>query len=294
MRAMKLAIAAAVAVACSASPAWGSQLITRNATDVRLQVDRTGKALLSYRAGGASRNVLAWGAINARPSDSGRPQVEFRVDYSGGSGVGANVCVPARPPIAWLVTACRAPDGSYWALQSWPRTARNYGTSVAPGQGTWELRLSHWSGPLPRLDIHFGWAYSRFHQIYGTLTYRGLPVYGSRATPAGVPLDDYGRNVYVDTLDSAYGKGWRRENSFLTHKPTGGFCYGFYRHGNRPEGRGKRYRATVIGPGVTPDAYWEGTPPQRYDPQFDRRADAHMRALLAGDPTLPAAVAAGL
>ena len=109
-----------------------------------------------------------------------------------------------------------------------------------------------------------------------------------------MPLDDYGRNVYVDTLDSAYGKGWRRENSFLTHEPTGGFCYGFYRHGNRPEGRGKRYRATVIGPGVTPDAYWEGTPPQRYDPQFDRRADAHMRALLAGDPTCQPSVAAGL
>ena len=227
--------------------------------------------------------MLAWGAINALPSNSGRPQVEFRVDYSGGSGVGANVCVPARPLIAWLVTACRAPDGSYWAVQSWPRTAANYGTSVAPGQGTWELRLSHWSGPVPRLDIHFGWAFSRFHQIYGLLTYRGLPVYGFRSTRGGVPLDDYGRNVYVDTLGSAYGKGWRRENSFLTHRPTGGFCYGFYPRSGR-EGRGRRYRATVIGPGVTPDAYWEGTPPQRYDRQFDLRADEHMRTLLAGDP----------
>jgi hypothetical protein len=136
---------------------------------------------------------------------------------------------------------------------------------------------------VPRLDIHFGWAYSRFHQIYGRLTYRGLPVYGFRSTPGGVPLDDYGRNVYLDTLGSAYGTGWRRENSFLTHRPTGGFCYGFYPRSGR-EGRGKRYRATVIGPGVTPDAYWEGTPPQRYDRQFDLRADEHMRTLLAGDP----------
>jgi hypothetical protein len=280
---MRLALAAMAVVVCSSAPANASQLIARDATDVRLQVDRAGKALLSYRAQGRSRSALAWGAINARPSDSGRPQVEFRVDYSGGSGVAANVCVPARPPIAWLVTACRAPDGSYWALQSWPRTSANYGTSVAPGQGTWELRLSHWSGPVPRLDIHFGWAYSRFHQIYGRLTYRGLPVYGFRSTPGGVPLDDYGRNVYLDTLGSAYGTGWRRENSFLTHRPTGGFCYGFYPRSGR-EGRGKRYRATVIGPGVTPDAYWEGTPPQRYDRQFDLRADEHMRTLLAGDP----------
>ena len=280
---MRLALAAMAVVVWSAAPAHTSQLIARDATDVRLQVDRAGQALLSYRARGVSHQVLAGGAVNARPSDSGRPQVEFRVDYSGGSGVGTNVCVPARPPIAWLVTACRAPDGSHWAVQTWQRTLANQGAPTGPGRGSWELRLSHWSGPLPRLEIHFGWAYSRFHQIYGRLTYRGLPVYGFRHTPAGVPLDDYGRNIYVDTLD-AYGKGWHRENSFLTHPPTGGFCYGFYPRGSRPVGRGKRYRATVIGPGVTPDAYWEGTPPQRYNRQFDLRADAHMRTLLAGDP----------
>jgi hypothetical protein len=283
VRVLQLAVALA-ALAWLAGPAEASHLIARDATDVRLQVSRDGKALVSYRARGASHNVLAWGAINANSSQSGRPQVEFLIDYSGPRSI-ANACAPARPPVAWLVTACRAPDGSYWALQSWPRTSANYGTSVAPGQGTWELRLSHWSGPLPRLEIHFGWAYRRFHQIYGNLTYRGLPVYGFRSTRSGVPLDDYGRNVYVDTLDSAYGKGWRRENSFLTHEPTGGFCYGFYARGGRPPGRGKRYRATVIGPGVTPDAYWEGTPPQRYDREFDLRADDHMRALLAGDPT---------
>ena len=31
---------------------------------------------------------------------------------------------------------------------------------------------------------------------------------------------------------SAYGSGWRRENSFLSHHGTGAFCYGFYPHGN--------------------------------------------------------------
>jgi hypothetical protein len=226
--------------------------------------------------------VLAWGAINARPSESGRPQVAFRVDYSGGSGI-TNTCIPARPRLAWLITACRAPDGSYWAVQSWPRTLANFGVAAARGRGSWELRLSHWSGPLPRLEVYFGWAYSRFHQIYGRLTYRGLPVYGFRSTRGGQPLDDYGRNIYVDTLDSAYGGGWRRENAFLTHRPTGGFCYGFYPHGGQ-EGRGRRYRATVIGPGVTPDAYWDGTPPKRYNRQFDLRADNHLRTLLAGDP----------
>jgi len=42
-----------------------------------------------------------------------------------------------------------------------------------------------------------------------------------------MPLDSYGRNVFVDTFGSAYGPGWKRENSFLTHGPGGAFCYGF-------------------------------------------------------------------
>ena len=41
------------------------------------------------------------------------------------------------------------------------------------------------------------------------------------------------------------------------HKGTGKFCYGFYSHGARPVGAGERYRATIIGPGVLPDIYWE-------------------------------------
>ena len=45
-----------------------------------------------------------------------------------------------------------------------------------------------------------------------------------------------------------------------------------------------RYRATVMGPGVAPDAYWEGSPPQSYDRSFDLLADSHLLALLRGDP----------
>jgi hypothetical protein len=195
-----------------------------------------------------------------------------------------NACTPVDVPLAWLVAACRASDGSYWALQRWQRTLKIYGEKTAPTRGAWELRLSHWTGPPPKLEVQFGWTYRRYHQIFGRLTYRGLPVYGFSHTPTGVPLDDYGRNIYVDTLDSVYGPGWRRENGFLTHNPTGGFCYGFYPHGNRPSGRGTRYRATVMGPGVAPDAFWQGTPPERYDAAFDEHADRDLAAMLAGDP----------
>jgi hypothetical protein len=64
---------------------------------------------------------------------------------------------------------------------------------------------------------------------------------------------------------------------------TGAFCYGFYPHGDRPSGKGVRYRATAIGPGVTPDVTWEADAPLAYDALSDRAADADMAALLRGD-----------
>ena len=88
-------------------------------------------------------------------------------------------------------------------------------------------------------------------------------MFGFRTTSQGNPLDAYGRNIYVDTYNSRYGSGWHRENGFLAQRPIGVFCYGFYPHGSRPAGKGTRYRATVIGPGVTPDVMWEGPAPGR-------------------------------
>jgi hypothetical protein len=43
-------------------------------------------------------------------------------------------------------------------------------------------------------------------------------------------------------------------------------------------------RATVIGPGVTPDEMWQGSPPGAYSADGDRAADADLAALLRGDP----------
>jgi len=108
-------------------------------------------------------------------------------------------------------------------------------------------------------------------------------------TPDGDPLDRYGRVLYLDTYDSAYGPGWRRENGFVARRPDGTFCYGFVPHrtpegDTRPPGNGTRYRLAISGPGVTPDVYWEGTPPAAYDSTFDRLANEDLLSLLAGDP----------
>jgi hypothetical protein len=283
------------ALLCSAAfvpVASGSQLIDRNATQVSLRVNARGEALITYRAGGKLKRVLAWGAINAVPPNRSRPQVKFQIDYSGGwhkyhsktyylNFRGS--CLPYDgPALSWEVAACKAPDGSYWALQSWQRGLPDYGLAANAAQSAWELRLSHWRGELPVLDVGVDWSYHRYDQIFGTFTYGGIGVYGFRSSSAGVPLDTYGRNIYVDTFDSAYGTGWRRENSFLTHPEKGSFCYGFYPHGSHPVGRGTQYRATADGPGVAPDATWRGDAPGAYDATADATANSQIAAL--GDP----------
>lgn len=272
---------AAAAAALGPAPAGGSELIARDATGVRLQADAQGRALISFRSEGRSRQLVARGAVNARAPSRAVPQVAFELTYGG--SIGPNVCGPYRgPPLAWRVAACTTPQGDHWALQAWQRMLPNYGVAATGDRSAWELRLSHWSGPVARLEIWTDWSYRRFDHLYGRLTYRGQGVYGFTSTRFGVPLDTYGRNVFVDTFGSAYGSGWERENSFLTHRPTGGFCYGFYPHGPSP-GTGKKYRATVIGPGVTPDVMWEGPAPGAYDAARDTEANAHQRTVLGPD-----------
>jgi hypothetical protein len=240
----------------SASPAFASEIIDRNAHAVRLAVDRNGQALVSYTVRGRGMHVRVWGAIDARQPTTSRPQVRFRKDYSGRYWTSfRNQCrAYDGPKLAFQVAACAAPDGSYWALQSWRRTLPNFDGRSQSGLGTRELHLSHWSGAIATMDAWTDWVYGgRFHHLFGRLTYDGKPVYGFSATRVGSPLDGYGRNIYVDTFDSRYGKGWRRENAFLAHQPTGVFCYGFYKFTPRGPGNGTKYRLTAIGPGVTPD-----------------------------------------
>jgi len=317
----------AVGAATLVPIAGASQLIDRNATDVKLLVNAKGEALVSYRAGGVEKHVLVWGAVNAvAPSPTGQ-QVAFQVDYTGGwgkyyladpsvralqakykqirfkpgylnsptvkalaakSSFAKNYwqdsfdgsCAPYDgPTLAWLVTACKAPDGSYWALQSWQRALPDYGVAPSATQSVWELRLSHWTGPLPVLTVSTDWSWHQWNHLFGTFTYNGTGVFGYRSTLGGEPLDSFGRNVYVDTFDSAYGSGWKRENSFLTHTGTGAFCYSVNPHGSHPAGTGTMYRATVEGPGVTPDVMWQGNAPGPYNATADAAANQAIAAL---------------
>ncbi len=280
--------AAALAVGLAAGPAAASQLIDRNASHVSLAVNGKGEAMITYQAAGKVKHVLAWGAVNAIAPTQAHPQVAMKLDYAGGWGkyhtdywktFGKACGAYTGPALALKVVACTAPDGSYWALQSWQRELPDLGKQPTSAQAVWELRLSHWTTPLPVLTVTMNWAYRHFDHLFGTLTYNGSNVFGFHSTPAGQPLDTFGRNVYVDTFDSAYGTGWKRENSFLTHTNSGAFCYGFYAHGSSPAGTGTQYRATVEGPGVTPDVMWQGAAPGPFDQTAQTAADASIRAL---------------
>jgi hypothetical protein len=254
---MKVAVLVAAGLALlSAGTGRASEIIDRNVQKVGLAVDANGQALVTYQVRGHVKHVRAWGAVDARQPTTSRPQVRFKKDYSGRNWTSfRNQCrAYDGPRLAFQVAACAAPDGSYWALQSWRRTLPNYDGPRRNGLGAWELHLSHWSGAIAMLDAWTDWVYGgRYHHLFGRLTYDGRPVYGFSATRVGSPLDTYGRNIYVDTLDSRYGKGWRRENAFLSHRPTGVFCYGFYGFTPLGPGNGAKYRLTAIGPGVTPD-----------------------------------------
>jgi len=263
--------------------ATASDLLDLNATNVSLAVNGA-TALVTYQASGKTRHVLAWGAVNARTPDPNTPQVRLRHDYSGGLRTQGravwvrfvNTCGPYDgPSLAYLVVACKARDGSYWALQRWQRNLPHRGFAPwTAWQRAWELRLSHWTGPLARAEFYADWAFDgAAHGIFGRLTYGGKPVHGFHTTPQGAPTDGYGRSLYIDTHDSPYGPGWERETSIVFRNPTGAFCYSFWPTRDvslpgspaRPAGDGNSYRISVVGPGVTPDVVAETADPGVWD-----------------------------
>jgi hypothetical protein len=285
-------------------PAAASQRLSD--VDVRsptLQVNRRGEALITYtRAGGDVRHVLAWGAVNAREPSPDTAPVEFQIDNSGGWGkerrlvwkTFKNACAPYDgPTLVWAVATCKAPDGSYWALQSWVRILPLRGIPpFKPGQGRWELHLSHWTGSLGVLQVSPNYTYGgEWQGLFGRLTYHGWAVHGYR-TPSSTRADLDARYFYIDTFDSAWGPGWKRAAAKVTHNPNGGFCFsfvpdrpppGYPDRSIRPAGNGKQHRVTVMGPGVTPDLQWVGDGLGAYDAAADARFNALFDSFLAGD-----------
>jgi hypothetical protein len=264
-------------------------------SEVTLRVDRGGTALITFTTlSGVGRRVLAWGDVDA--ALPGTPQRTLRFDYSGGARAAtfADRCRPYDgPPLVYVIAACSAPDGSYWALQRWQRAQPLRGVApFRPEHSVYELRVSHWTGPLGVLEVSPNWSYGgSLEGLFGRLTYRGVPTFGTR-TPSASRSDGHARYVYIDTFNSAYGPGWKREAAKVTHVNSGGFCYSFAPIPPPPgypaempkvRGNGERHRVTVVGPGLTPDLQWEGPGLGSFDPRTDERFNRLFDELLAGD-----------
>jgi hypothetical protein len=279
LRILALLSASICALVVLVSPASAAEIVDRNVTGPHLSVNAKGDvALVTYSVKGLRHHVLYWGARNWAG--------KFLRDYSGGwkSKIAdwkafPNNCKPyTGPEIALVVSACDAPDGSHWALQQWARLMSNYGGSSAPA----ELYISHWTGDIGNLTVQTDWGYHGKHEhLWGSFQFHGKPVFGNKWTLQGVPLDRAGRNVYVDYADNG---SWKRENSFLTHRGTGGFCYLFGTQGGRDSAvMAPTYRATVIGPGVSPLVRNDFAPPPAFSPETDAQANALQRAAFGQD-----------
>jgi hypothetical protein len=298
-----------------ASAATASDRLALNASNVSLAVSADSTmAVVTYRQAGRARHALVWGAVNALPPSQVVPQVRFKIDWTGGwethrngqwwRAVGNHCRRYEGPPLAALVAACTAPDGSFWALQVWrPKLPHRGYPPYAAGQTDWELDVSHWTGSLADLEAHSNWAFEgQAHNLFGRLTYAGLPVHGFHTVKGtGAPQDRYGRSLYIDTFDSAYGSGWKRETSIVFRNPTGVFCYSFWPtndatlpgHPRRPAGHGSKYRIQVQGPGVTPNlsvvvedpGAWDTSSPDKM--AYQREMKSRQLQLSAGDKFCP-------
>jgi hypothetical protein len=302
------ALFALCALVCVCLPAAAGASVILGDKDVSnptLQVNTKGIALVQYTTkAGLQRHVLLWGAINALANPTqGSTQQAFQLDYSGGWKsqknssywkTFKNACKPYDgPALPFLVAGCKAPDGSYWALQSWQRNLPMRGFDAwTTDQKAVELHVSHWSGDLPVLEIYQHWTYGNQQQgFFGRLTYNGQPVYGTRS-PSATVSDTWARNIYIDAFNSDYGSGWRHDTAINTHPGSGAFCYTFVPqappagypstqpHGN---GLGTQYRISVIGPGVTPIVQWVGNKLVSFDQNAQSQATQQFDAILGSD-----------
>ena len=276
-----------LACAVFVSPAAATEFLgDRDVSFLSLKVNARGEALVSYRnASGVRRDVLIWGAVNAHAPDPGRPQVKFRFDYTRRH---ANARLRVRPLVPEPVPARTTAPGSSCSSPAARRPTAPTGRCNA-GSGSRRCAASTRSSPsrrpssstsrtgrarCPVLEVSPNWTYGASLQgLFGRLTYRDEAVYGFR-TPSATRRDPYARFVYIDTFNSVYGPGWKRDTAIVTHQRNGAFCYSFVAQVPPPgypsreprgPGNGERHRVTVMGPGVTPIVQWEGEGLHRYD-----------------------------
>ena len=142
-------------------------------------------------------------------------------------------------------------------------------------QRAWELRLSHWTGELARVERrrrlgvprHSAHGHLRPHLLYAGRSRVRLQTdrrRRARPTPTGATSTSTRTTRCTAT-------GWRRETSVVFRKPSGAFCYSFWpTHDVSLPGSRRDRRATDTStasassvPGVTPDVVAEAAGSRR-------------------------------
>lgn len=201
---------------------------------------------IAWAAKNPTLEVSALGVAEVSWSTQSGVRRHVKVTPTGALRYGARLQAPnvavrtgaIRLPLRAMIW--QTPDGAFWALQQWRRLS---GYPV-------ELRFSRWHGAPTSLTLRAVCCKWRSERITGQASFHGKPIYGYDSTPAGVPLDKYGRNVYLDTF--RYG-AWKRMMGILTHRYDGTYSLWI-----RKYWRGTRYRGAISGPNwgwtIAPDA----------------------------------------
>ena len=209
-------VALLVGAAVTPAPASASIMVASWARSPTLKVTAKGAAEVDWTASGRRHSVVIY-------RDGSRRYGKHLKARDVSSPTTATTV-----PMALVVR--QTPNGSFWALQAWRRLRT----------GPLELRFSRWKGAPTVLTLGAVCCKWRSENVVGQATFHGRPIFGHHATSTGVPLDTYGRNVYLDTLRNG---AWRRMMGILTHRNTGRFSLWI-----RPYWRGTDYRGTIIGP----------------------------------------------
>jgi hypothetical protein len=212
----RVIVALIVAAVVAPAPAGASIMVASWARNPTLKVVAGGAAQVTWTSGGSRHSVVIYRNGSRR---------------NGAHLKGRDVSFPTTPVSIPMGLAVRQrPNGSLWALQAWRRLHT----------GPLELRFSRWNGAPTVLTLGTVCCKWGSENVVGQATFHGRPIFGQHATRTGVPLDKYGRNVYLDTFR---GGAWRRMMGILTHRNTGRFSLWI-----RPYWRGTAYRGTIIGP----------------------------------------------
>jgi hypothetical protein len=215
---MRRPVIAAVILAALLVPgrAAGSVMVASWARSPTLKVVASGAAEVDWTAAGTRHSVVIY--------RNGTRRYGLHLN-------GRDVSFPTTAvSIPMAIAVRQTPNGSDWGLQAWRRLRT----------GPLELRFSRWKGAPTVLNLGAVCCKWRSENVVGQATFHGKPIFGRHATRTGVPLDKFGRNVYLDTFR---GGAWRRMMGILTHRNTGRFSLWI-----RPYWRGTAYRGTIIGP----------------------------------------------